>query len=144
MSKSKMSSMTKHYVIKRPMCNYGPRVDTSTKQNVTCFILSSFQNKSKWSVRKTKIFLKDSVRVDWIREEWHLWWGTLSPLRLTPTPSAYRLWVMHALGLIRVPCRSPGLTVHRHFISVCYVSATKRIGIKRIAALPIGLKRIGN
>jgi hypothetical protein len=34
--------------------------------------------------------------------------------------------------------------VHRHFISVCYVSATKRIGIKRIAALPIGLKRIGN
>jgi hypothetical protein len=34
--------------------------------------------------------------------------------------------------------------VHRHFISVCYVSATKRIGIKRIAALPIGLKRIGS
>jgi hypothetical protein len=34
--------------------------------------------------------------------------------------------------------------VHRHFIPVCYVSATKRIGIKRIAALPIGLKRIGN
>ena len=24
--------------------------------------------------------------------------------------------------------------VHRHFISVCYVSGTKRIGIKRIAA----------
>jgi hypothetical protein len=25
-------------------------------------------------------------------------------------------------------------TVHRHFISVCYVSGTIRIGIKRIAA----------
>jgi hypothetical protein len=36
------------------------------------------------------------------------------------------------------------ILVHRHFISVCYVSGTKGIGIKRIAAQPIGLKHIGN
>jgi len=34
--------------------------------------------------------------------------------------------------------------VHRHFILVCYVSGMKCIGIKRIAALLIGLKHIGN
>ena len=50
---------------------------------------------------------------------------------------------MHVHILLMVerdtPCTSKLLagerhTVHRHFISVCYVSGMKRIGIKRIAA----------
>ncbi len=68
-----------------------------------------------------------------------------------PGNNSEQLYFAFQLFVENIAANSPRIVqgaddklVHRHFISVCYVSATKRIGIKRIAAFPIGLKRIGN